>query len=907
MFNITRAGGVALYKQLLSLFLLTLVVLLFFSTNTVNAGVSGKISGEVIDSQTGEPIVGATVRMAGTNLVTRTDEDGEYFLIDVPVGKCDLLVTSVGHETITKQGVRVLVDLTTPVDFELNKQVVEISGSVVVVAENPVIQLDQTESRVIFTADRLKDLPNIITVQSVLTNYPGVVVGRDAALHVRGGRAGQVAYYYDGFSIQDPFYSTVGIRIMPSALEELSLTSSGYTAEYGEALSGVVRAVTRDGGPEYHGGIRFYEGATHKYDVNTGDWGNLKRNGNRSVAFNLSGPLMGFDPKRFNFFTAGEYITDATSLPANGTDAYTWTAKISAQPTPHLRLKSHVTYHELTGDIYTHRDVNGRSYDFNLDGLPRVERKAYLAGFSGNYNFSESMILSTTLNTFKTRTWQGPKHLLYIPWDQWPGYSEDENGVYNGTIDDSNYLGSGIYDFNNPYHATGFTTGDDFDPTFRRREARYTSFKISLLSQLNKTNQIKGGIEIRRYNIKWDLKQFYNTFPYGEKYSNSPLLASAYLQDKLEYKDFVINMGLRFDYRNADISYNIAARDTSWVGDPYVEAKSETRLSPRLGVSFPISMHSVMHFNYGVYYQEPQYLFMYTNLQGDVTSGLPLLGNPDLEPEQTIAYEIGLDHLINNNLRIDLTAYYKDISDLVTTRGSVRPGNNIVTYFDNGDYGSVTGFDVEIEKLPMGGYFGGSISYGYMQATGNSSFATEPYYTFITSTEDTIAPLREYPLDFDQRHTVTAVLSYQVPSEWNGRLFGLKLPGAWGLTAVGHYGSGLPYTPTDAMGNRLGERNEGRLPAYYTVDMRLKKDFTIGGKGRTLSLFTEVDNLFDRRNIINVYSRTGQPDNDGHIIGTALGTSEEAAELARLDRLYDHDPQNYSPPRTVRFGLEYNF
>lgn len=827
-------------------------------------------------------------------------------MINIPVGKCDLFVTSVGHETMTKKGVRVLVDLTTPVDFELAQQVIEIGRSVIVVASNPIIQLDQTESRITFTADRLKNLPNIVTVQSILTNYPGVVIGRDAGLHVRGGRDGQVAYYYDGFSVQDPFYSTAGIRIMPTALEELSLTSSGYTAEYGDALSGVVRAVTREGGPEFHGGIKVYEGATHPYDVNSGDWGDLRRTGNRSIAFNLSGPLMGFDPKRFNFFTAGEYLTDETSLPTNGADAYTWTAKLSTQPTPHLRLKGNFTYHDQRGRLYTHRDVNGISYDFNQDGLPAFERQAYLLGMTGNYNFSERMIFSATINTFSTRTWRGPPDLMDTYWDQWPGYDEDAEGVYNGDIDDDNYLG--YRDWNDPKEATGFTKKGDFYPVFHRRESKYTSMKASLLTQLNKSNQIKAGIEYRRYDISWDSKQFFNDQPYGEKYDSKPLMISAYLQDKLEYKDFVVNVGMRFDHRNADVSYNIAARGSAAETEAsYVKSESESRLSPRLGVSFPISDKSVMHFNYGVYYQEPRYTFMYTNMQGDVSTGYPLLGNPDLEPERTISYEVGLDHLIGEDLKLDVTAYFKDISDLVTTRASVREATNIITYFDNGDYGSVTGFDVELEKLPLGGYFGGSISYGYMLASGNSSYATEPYYTFITSSSDSLAPVGEYPLDFDQRHTITGVLSYQVPSDWDGHVFGMSLPGAWGITTVGHYGSGLPYTATDYLGNRLGDRNEGRLPANYTVDMRFKKDISMGAGGHALTLFTEVDNLFDRRNVINVYSRTGQADNDGQLASIGLATDEDQAELSRLNRLYDHDPQNYTPPRTIRVGLEYNF
>ncbi|MCK4301514.1 MAG: TonB-dependent receptor, partial [candidate division Zixibacteria bacterium] len=376
-------------RQPLTLFLLPLVFFLLLVVPQLQAGVSGKISGEVYDARTDEPIVGATVQIRGTNLATSTDEDGEYFIINIPVGKHDVSVNSIGHETITTKGVRVLMDLTTPVDFSLKFEVIDIGEEVIVFASDPIIQRDLTESKVIFTADRLRDLPNIVTVQSILTNYPGVVVGRDEQLHVRGGRSGQVAYYYDGFSVQDPFYNTAGIRIMPSALEELTLTSGGYTAEYGEALSGVLSAVTREGGAHYHGGIRLYEGITHPYDVRTGEWGSLKRVGNRSAAFNLSGPVPGAASQRLTFFSAGEYLTDETSLPTNGSDIYTWTAKLAAQPTPHITIKTNASLYRVDGRLYTHRDVNDISYDFNLDGLPAFEKEAYLVGLTGNYNFNE--------------------------------------------------------------------------------------------------------------------------------------------------------------------------------------------------------------------------------------------------------------------------------------------------------------------------------------------------------------------------------------------------------------------------------------------------------------------------------------------------------------------------------------
>lgn len=314
-----------------------------------------------------------------------------------------------------------------------------------------------------------------------------------------------------------------------------------------------------------------------------------------------------------------------------------------------------------------------------------------------------------------------------------------------------------------------------------------------------------------------------------------------------------------------------------------------------------------MHFNYGIYYQNPKFTHLYTNLQGDVSTGYPILGNPDLNPEQTTSYELGLDHLIKDDLRLNITAYAKDVDELVTARTFFQAGGYPVTQLTNDDYGSVKGFDLTIEKLPLAGYVSGSISYGYMMATGIGSNALEPYYTYITSTTDTLAPVTEYPLDFDQRHTLTALLSINAPADWDAKFFGMKVPGAWGLNVVGHFGSGLPYTATDSKGGRLGERNESKIPTNYTVDMRFNKDFGLGKVGSyKMSFFAEVDNLFDRKNVLDVYTNTGRPDNDGNILGPSVALSNPG-DIGYYNLLYDHDPQNYSAPRTVRLGMELNF
>ncbi len=891
-----------LHRRLVGAIAFSLLLSIMLGFSIAEAKVAGKVSGIVIDAGTGEPVVGATVSVVGTTIATKTDEDGEYFVINIPVGQYHLVVTHVGFERLTKSNVRVLIDLTTPIDFDIQQATVELANDIVVRASAPLIQKDLTASRVIFTEERLHNLPNINSVQSIMTNYPGVVSDANSQLHIRGGRSGQLSYFYDGFSVQDPFTATSGIRIMPSSLTELSLTSGGFGAEYGEAMSGVVSAVTREGTSIYHGRAKMSKGATHPYDVGTGEWGKLRSVPNRTVSFDFSGPVPGLDERNYTFFTAGEYLRDDGYLPHNWMTQYTGTAKLSMQPVPKLKLKTNFTYNEADGALYEHRDVNGLSYDLNLDGLPIFDRRAYLAGFTGNYMMSDRVVLSTTFNRFNTRTTSGPAHLQGVHWSQWPGYSEDANGVYNGTIHDNNY-GNDI-DIQDLRQASGFTVGDDYDPTYRFRETTYSSLSSTLIMQLNKSNQVKTGFEYRQYAVDWDFKQFYNDNPYGERYSSKPTHASFFAEDKLEYSDFVINLGIRFDYRNADIAYNYTPEETEAT---YRDAVSKSRFSPRLGVSFPISEKSAMHFNYGIYYQDPQFMFLYTNLQGDRSTGLPILGNPDLDPEATTSYELGIDHLIGSSLRLDVTAYYKDVDDLVTTRQAGRLIGSPVTKYVNGDYGSVTGFDISLEKLPISGYLSGSISYGYLVAKGNGSNANEPYYTYLTSTTDTLAPVSDFALDFDQRHTMNAVIDYRVPAEWSANLLGMTIPGNWGLSMVGYFGSGLPYSRTDASGNLFGERNENRLPASYSVDMRFNKDFPLGGPDKTLTWFMECDNLFNRRNVREVYSRTGLPDSDDLMFVLASATPEEDAEIERYDHLYDHDPQNFSPPRTVRTGFEYSF
>ena len=582
-------------------------------------------------------------------------------------------------------------------------------------------------------------------------------------------------------------------------------------------------------------------------------------------------------------------------------ELYSHTGKITLKPTSDIIILLTGNYYQRDRQRYQHRDGNNFSYDFNLDGLGKYRNKAYHYGAKITYPASKNTIYTLKFNHFFTEAKLAPEHLFDLYWDQWPGYSVDSNGVYNGTIHTQNY------NVDPEYFNTGFTKAPDYFPVHHYRRTQYNSFGLDLISQVDKYNQIKLGWEYRANRLKWDDKQFFNIRPYGERYVVNPAYAAFYVQDKIEFREIILNGGLRLDYMDADIDF--------W-DDPVkksrkVHTKSKTQLSPRLGISHPISDLTVIHFNYGYYFQVPQYMYMFTNLQADLSTGYPLVGNPNMEAEKTVAYEMGMTHMFTQNIRLKLTAYYKDLSNLATTREVVYAGGSYIQY-TNADYGSVKGFDLILTKIP-GDHLSGSINYTYSIAKGNASSVTEGYYDYFTQgTEAPVWPVKEYPLSFDQRHTLSANLDYRVPRNWKGEFLGLTIPGAWGVNVLASYGSGLPYTKTDDQGHRVGMLNEGRLPHAYRMDLRFNKDFYfLKDNDLHLTFFTEVENLFDRKNVIDVYPNTGKPDDDGRYYELTPDPDGEGPltpeDVNHYYRLLANDPQNYGPPRRIRWGFELVF
>ncbi|MCA1803336.1 MAG: TonB-dependent receptor [Rhodothermaceae bacterium] len=221
---------------LLSLFAL---LTLFLIHDTVLAQ-TGRIDGTVIDGENGEPMIGVNVAIEGTTQGAITNLDGYFTIINVRPGEYTLRASMIGFSTLVVQDVRVNIDQTTTVDFELTEQVIE-GAEVVVRAERPVVERDVSSSRVNLSKEQIENLP-----VSDITSVVGLQAGIQG-LTVRGGSSDQLSFMVNGLSMRDERDNTPYTAISFTAISDVQIQTGGFNAEYGNVRSGIVNVITKEG------------------------------------------------------------------------------------------------------------------------------------------------------------------------------------------------------------------------------------------------------------------------------------------------------------------------------------------------------------------------------------------------------------------------------------------------------------------------------------------------------------------------------------------------------------------------------------------------------------------------------------------------------------------------------------
>ena len=908
------------------------IIMILMLAQIASAQTTGKISGRVVDRETGDPLLGANVLLQKTMLGAAVDIDGEYYIINIPPGKYDVKVSMMGYSPITFEGVSVSVNRTTTINAELSME--DITLNEVVVAVDAISnRKDQTSSVKNISSDQINTLP-VENVTDVVNLQAGVVQG-----HFRGGRSTEVSYLVDGVSVTDGFNrENYGVEIETEAVQDMEVITGTFNAEYGRAMSGIVNIVTKEGGKEFSGSASgFISGyPTTADDIFIGvESTDLLRNQDYKVQF--EGPLYEdyvtfFTNARFENYDG--YLNGIRRFNVNDYSDFDHANILSGTATPwDYDLNGTTYYSEHTGDedyvpmaasekysvmgkltfrfipgvkfslMYSGSDQESQSYNHLYKYKPDGRATDYTYNdfylFQFNHILSNSMFhdLKVSYNKMKNE-----EYLYNDPFDsRYVADNYDGNtvgGFYTGG-QDKGYYGVKLYDLNVKYDLTwqitnhhSIKTGFEF--------TKHDLEKSTVIVQDVKTGSSE--IDDFYYDPATE-KIIFN--PYepeiltdaitSDNYSKNPYEYSFYLQDKMEYDALVMNFGLRYDYFNSNTVYPTQLRNPgnqlSYPDNPermseYLDADAQEQISPRFGLSYSLGKTALLRFSYGHFFQMPPLYALYQNSKFLVPAGdygEPIHGNPNLKAEKTVQYEMGFWQQVTDNIGVEVAVFYRDIYDLLTT--NVITTYNQIKYgrYANKDYGNAKGLELKFDYF--NDPFSVFLNYTLQYTRGNADDPTTSY-TRAGDNLGTISTL--IPLAWDQRHTLNINAGYKKEN--------------YGISLIGTFNSGSTYTYEPVDDNPLSKVNLYPNNAYKpaTFDISLKSNYDLKLTDNIKMRFSLlVYNLLDTRNEIEVDESTGRA------YSTILTSSQIATFKSNYNDIYDlyEDPSMYSAPREVKIGI----
>ena len=959
------------------------IICILILKQTLLGGTTGKLSGVLIDKETGEPLIGCNIIIEDTYFGTSSNEKGEYTMLNIPPKTYTIRFEMIGYKKLVNEGVIIISDKTTSLNGELVSSVIA-GEEVVVVAEKKLIQFDVTQSEAIISSEELEGMP-VTEVSEVLRLQGGVTVDSDGGIHMRGGRTSEVSYMVDGVPMSDLYDGGIGVQIENDNIQELQVISGTFNAEYGRALTGVVNMVTKDGGNHFEGSVHTYAGDYQSSDKTYNNLNNLNMEDDYSISGSLSGPIL---KDKITFYSSGRINQSKGWL--NGLQTFTiygdtvfsdennnrYLDGNEQQKDPYYKglnwhsswsTQNKVTFNLLKGTTFKINTIlnsrESQDYNFALQLLEDAQITNFnhgrFLGLSISHTLSPTSFLQLNISenkyNYESYLFEDPLDDRYITPDSL-FLARLENRIPDHIIEQ---YGDQVQYF--PAYSL-YRAGVD-NRRFER-ETKTNNYKLDFTSQINKYNQLKFGLDFSSHSLMLDkyslldstlTDQVYTPIiPNKESFTRSyyirkPTEFAIYAQDKIEYGDMIINLGLRYESfnPNAKIPNNIhepyikdprnPALDTlsleqletiNWGDISYTEIDSngnevsytyadyysrfndqpdlnqktgwwknttvKSLLSPRAAVAYPISDKGVIHFAYGYFFKIPDFSLLYDETDyklSETGSNFGIFGNPDLKPETTVSYELGLKQEVALNTRLELKAFYRDARNYVSSGIPIDLGDGKAYYtFVNKDYSNSRGIIVTAYRR-FSNFIGGQLDYTYQVAEGANSNPVEEFGAVLAGNEPTRSII---PLDWDQTHSL------------NGSVFANYKK--WGANTVFQFGAGYPYTPQITNYESQGEvlstvllRNSRRKPSTFRMDVKLHRDINFGelnGK-----FYVRIQNLTDRRNQISVYGDSGKAN---QTIEQARAQAISPFEPMRPNTIeqYFNRPDWYDPPRQIQMGLQ---
>ncbi len=917
------------------------LALVAFAVLPLTAQSTGGLIGRVVDATNEHSVRGVQIRLDAGRYITTTDSAGDYRIRGIPVGVHRLDVTLPGYRPERRDGIEVRSGEFTRADVRLAPLAVHLADLRAVGVQDPVLDPLATATEQRITADQLRRLP-VTNLQDAIAMQAGVV-----GESFRGGRPGEQAFVLDGFGIKNQLdASTNGsaaIQIPPDLITGASLITNGFSARYGQAISGVVDVTTRDGGDTWRGRAAY---ETDRPLSGGGDHGIdrvvLQADGPigdkiRAVGIlDLNGQLDG-DPSSAPPPTdpMDPRSTAPYPLPHNSTETYTAGAKFTVPFSTRVvgRLFGLATTQQayLFDPAYKY-DANfapgsrtdGKLFTGHLQLLPPSESRRPLFG-DLRVGYSDKAFVRGTVAApdYAFGAFTGKQlHIL----DEDIAKRQDTISTRAALPD----FGTPQLSSNSPWGVPAF-----FMTGAASGELAWNEFS-ELRTQLDATLGLGphvdlyfGGMYAAQRVKTFERILAYlpvgGTIPPPTASNFSPTLSGAYVEAQARAGDLGFTAGLRYD----GFSPGAVLANTT------LHARST--LSPRVAVSTVVSGATFVA-SIGKFSQPPDLQYLVDAAFDDTTrTGRFRQGNPNLGFESSMQYELSARIRLPSGASLKINIYDKRLDGLVASVPiNVNPDSSV---FTNADIGTITGAEVIVERELHDGW-GARVS-GVVQraeATVSNAFTIYDQTHIDPNTHDTIPASRfQFPLDYDRRLAMIAVVTGEISAHGGPQVAGIRPFGGLQMSAVGRYASGLPYTLTNAAGDSLvGPVNGSRLPGQYSIDALFRRPIRIGKLNG--GLYLDIRNLLNTRNQISVRRETGTPFPDSMTL-TRLATQayqanpnpipyespgyHRSADLngdgvisgpGELLPLYMRAAADftwplfiYGPPRLVRFGIELLF
>ena len=925
-----------------------LLTLLLLGSLAVPAAAQDKggISGKVIDKKTGHAIPFATVTLPEAKRGGLTDSEGNYLITAVPAGTWEVKVQFLGYEPGTRSVV-VTAGKTTPVNFEIAEVVVRQEKEIEVTAERRLVEAKQGTTVRSVNSSEIRNLP-VQTIGQVLQQQAGINVDEDQ-IHVRGGRADETVFVVNGVANRDLVTgaSTAG-QLNARSVSEVNVATGAYDVRYGNALSGVVEIKLREGGDKFSGGLTLGSGTwgARSFQLVAGGpdpvWNQMLKGmgmrlpGTLSSILDVSGT---FQETRFRYLdntSAGPFETMFNRI-------------VEPAPYPHLTSSYEDAIFGKTfkyGSFFTPSQDNRWALRYGLTWKPNAKDK-WNANFSKriaiDQGFSRTLINASGDVGDPAYPWQWSRNITHastffednvqssLEWRRTlstTGYTVFQLSRYY-FAQRQDVLGKHWSEYVEPddraaydstdvqYDVYFLDTGDD--NTWQDRRTNSWSLQGSIVQRVHR-HEIEAGFEHELQTVQYvTIEDPWVADPNGlggshDLWKVHPWVGDLYLRDRLDYEGFTGTIGVRADY------WFLGQEAERAIADPtnpnispvtrqqfYEDTRSffgrryKVKFSPRVIVAHPITENSSFFFNYGQFTQNPSYRYVYSKLTSVSSESFPLLGNPNLNPQVSVNYEVGAKHQFWRYAASNLTFFVKDVYDYpVATTFARLQGSTLSPFFIylNGHFARSKGFEIEVEKRRSQNW-SGRITYTYQQTKGKSSDPNEQKVVQENGGDASEARLAETFVRWNRPHKVA--VNFDLRFDRNDVSPWIRHSG---LNVFVQGLSGRAYTPLNPLSDQAAEPNSKNGPFQTTTDVRVNRWFFVGGRKFDLSLWGS--NIFNDHLVNRVDRVTGQ----GRVWG--VGEYDPVLFPATKDNQYVKesevdDPSNYGPGAAWRITLDYDF